>query len=233
MPSTATPAAPSAATPTGTPGPALAIDALHFRRGSRVILEIDSLSLDAGASCAVLGPSGCGKSTLVHLVAGLLAPDKGCIRVAGHDIHTMPAASRDHFRGAHIGIVFQRLHLLPALTLQQNLQLAGRLAGQPDALSRIAALLAALGIDHLAGARPSALSQGERQRAAIARAVVHRPALVLADEPTSSLDDTNSARVMDLLLEQTQACGAALLVVTHDVRVRELVSKQLTLDARP
>jgi len=233
MSSTVTPAATSAATPAGLPGPALAIDALRFRRGTRVILDIDSLSLEAGASCAVLGPSGCGKSTLMHLVAGLLSPAQGRVLVAGQDIHALQGSDRDRFRGAQIGIVFQRLHLLPSLTLRQNLLLAGRLGESAEANARIDALLSALGLDHLANARPSALSQGERQRAAIARAVIHRPALVLADEPTSSLDDANTARVMELLLEQTRACGAALLVVTHDLRVRERVGTQLTLEARP
>jgi putative ABC transport system ATP-binding protein len=213
--------------------PALDIDALQFLRGTRKVIDLPSLSLAAGEHCAVLGPSGCGKSTLLHLVAGLLTPAHGTIRVAGQDLHAMSSASRDRFRGRHIGIVFQRLHLLPSLTLLQNLQIAGRLAGTKEDRERLDTLLSSLGIRDRMHAHPSALSQGEMQRAAIARAVIQRPALVLADEPTSSLDDGNAARVMDLLLAQTTACGAALLVVTHDARVRDRFPRHLTLEARP
>lgn len=207
----------------------LDIDDLAFSYGERPVLQLPSLSLRAGESCAVLGPSGCGKTTLMHLIAGLLRPQRGTITVAGQSLAGLGAAGSDRFRGRHLGIVFQRLHLLPALSVLDNLLLAQRFAGAKLDARAARALLAQLDVDAHARAKPASLSQGQAQRVAIARALVHRPRLVIADEPTSSLDDDNAQRALDLLRSQTQAIDAALLVVTHDGRIRGQLDRELRL----
>lgn len=210
---------------------ALDLRDLAYAHGSRQVLNLPQLSLQAGASCAVLGPSGCGKTTLLHLIAGLLRPQVGEIRVLGQDMTAIDGAACDHFRGSKIGIVFQRLHLLPALNVLDNLLLAQTLAGVAAERDVAMDLLTTLGIEDLARRRPQALSQGQAQRVAIARALVHRPSLLLADEPTSSLDDDTAQRAVDLLCERAAAIGAALLLVTHDRRIRGRLDSELLLEA--
>ena len=195
-------------------------------------MRFPSLDLAAGESCALVGASGCGKSTLLHLVAGLLRPRTGTVEVAATNLADLSEAERDRFRGQHLGIVFQRLHLLPALTVVENLQLAQRFARVDTDRRAALALLDELGIGALASKRPSALSVGQAQRVAIARALVHRPRLLLADEPTSSLDDDNASLALGLLKSQAAALGAALLVVTHDRRVLGHLDRELRLEVR-
>jgi putative ABC transport system ATP-binding protein len=211
--------------------PALQIEDLEHAYAGRVVLRLPGLALGAGESCAVLGPSGCGKTTLLHCIAGLLQPLRGRIVVAGQRLDALRDAARDRFRGRHLGIVFQGLHLLPALGVLDNLLLAQRLARVPVDAAAARSLLDRLDVGALASARPSMLSRGQAQRVAIARALVHRPRLMLADEPTSSLDDDNAQRAIALLREQAQAVGAALLVVTHDRRVRGALDRELRLEA--
>jgi putative ABC transport system ATP-binding protein len=213
--------------------PLLEARGLVQRFGGRVVLEIPVWSVAPGEHCLVLGPSGCGKSTLLHLIAGLLRPSAGKIAVAGRDLASLRPSEMDALRGRRIGIVLQSLHLIGALTAEGNLRLARSLAGLPPDPGRIAALLAGLGIAHLAAVRPARMSQGERQRLAIARAVVNRPELVLADEPTSALDDANCEAVLDLLLEQADAAGATLVIATHDARLAPRFGHRLQLPARP
>ena len=210
--------------------PVLAIDALQFSYDGRPLLRLPALQLAAGESCAILGPSGCGKTTLLHLIAGLLRPTQGHVSICGQRLDHLQGSRADRFRGRHLGIVFQRLHLLPALSVLENLCWAQKLARQPRDASAAQALLDALGIGALAQARPNRLSQGQAQRVAIARALVHRPALLLADEPTSSLDDANADSAIALLQSQTARIGAALLVVTHDRRLRGRLDRELRLD---
>lgn len=208
----------------------LRIENLGFSYGHRTVLRLDTLTLDEGETCAVIGPSGCGKTTLLHLIAGLLQPAQGSVAVCGQRLDALDASACDRFRGHHLGIVFQRLHLLPALDVLENLLLAQRLARvSPDAKDA-RRLLDALGVGAFARARPAQLSQGQAQRVAIARALVHRPALLLADEPTSSLDDDNAERAIGLLQEQARAVGAALLVVTHDRRIRGRLAREVQLE---
>ena len=195
------------------------------RRG----ITLDALELRGGESLAVLGPSGCGKTTLLHLLAGLLRPAAGSVTIAGEDIFAMGAAQLDRFRGRHIGMVFQRLFLLPALNVRQNVELAGRLARKPVPHERTDALLARLGIAECAQQAPRTLSQGQAQRVAIARALVHGPDLVLADEPTSALDDESADAALGLLRGAVADAGAGLLVVTHDQRVRGKLDRELEL----
>ena len=229
---------------TRSPAPAAAPDAkigqavlsaadLAQSYGARTVLELRKWTVHAGQHSIVLGPSGCGKTTLLHLIAGLLRPSRGRIRVAGQDLSALAPAELDGFRGKNIGIVLQRLHLIGALTVKDNLRLAQSLAGLPVRAERIEHLLFELGIAALATARPDRLSQGEAQRVAIARAVINRPALILADEPTSALDDGNAETVLRLLLTQAEASGATLLIATHDGRLKAHFAHRLELPARP
>ena len=169
---------------------------------------------------AVIGPSGCGKTTFLHLLAGLIRPGSGAIRILGQDLAELGGAPLDRFRGRNIGLVFQRFHLLPALSVRENVLLAQRLAGGRVDAGRVVALLEQLGLNGLEHHKPSMLSQGQAQRVAIARALVHSPQLIMADEPTSALDDGHAEQALALLQESAQTVGAALLVVTHDQRVR-------------
>jgi ABC-type lipoprotein export system ATPase subunit len=198
----------------------LTLESLSLIHPGRAPLHYPDRQLPAGGQAVVLGPSGSGKSSLLHLIGGLQRPTQGRVRVDGQAISEWPEARRDAFRGKRIGIVFQRLHLLGALSLGDNLVLAQRCAGLPVDRARVQSLLTQLGLGDLIHARPHALSGGQQQRAAIARALVNRPALVLADEPTASLDDDNAATVLDLLLGEAAREGAALLVATHDARAR-------------
>jgi len=211
----------------------VAIDDLAHSYGARTVLEIPSWSVAPGQHGLILGASGSGKSTLLHLIAGLLRPSRGRLRVAGQDLGALTPAALDAFRGRAIGIVLQRLHLIQALTVRDNLRLARTLARLPADRARVDALISDLGLRDLARARPSRLSEGEAQRVAIARAVVNHPALILADEPTSALDDANCATVVRMLCAQAEATGATLLIATHDARLKTHFAHRLELPARP
>ena len=213
--------------------PVLLLDGLTRAYGARTVVAIPSWSVAAGQHSLILGPSGSGKTTLLHLIAGLLPPTRGRVRVAGQDLGALTPAQLDAFRGKTVGIVLQRLHLIPALTVRNNLRLARTLARLPPDPARIDALIAQLGLAALAGARPSQLSQGEAQRVAIGRAVVNRPALILADEPTSALDDANCEAVLALLQAQAEASGGTLAIATHDARLKPLFQHRLELPAAP
>jgi putative ABC transport system ATP-binding protein len=231
-PLAATEALPSAAASPGVAQPVLMLDGLARAYDSRTVVAISSWAVTAGEHSLILGPSGSGKSTLLHLIAGLLRPSRGRVLVAGQDLEILTPAELDAFRGKMIGIVLQRLHLIPALTVRDNLRLARTLARLPPDAARIDALLADLGLGGLAGARPSRLSQGEAQRVAIARAVVNQPALILADEPTSALDDANCETVLGLLRAQAEASGATLVIATHDARLKPHFRHRLELPAQ-
>jgi putative ABC transport system ATP-binding protein len=219
--------------PGAAPQPVLEIEGLVQRFGARTVLDLAEWSVGAGRHSLVLGPSGSGKSTLLHLVAGLLRPTRGRIRVAGRDLAGARPGELDRWRGRTVGIVLQRLHLIAPLSVRDNLRLARALAGLPEDAARIDQLLAELRLEGLAHARPARLSQGEAQRVAIARAVVNRPALILADEPTSALDDASCTAVLELLLRQADASGATLVIATHDARLAPHFAERLELPARP
>jgi len=212
--------------------PVLTFAGLEHRFGTRPILRIDFFEVPAGEHGVLMGPSGTGKTTLLHLIAGLLKPSEGRIAIEGRWLDTMRRGELDRFRGRKVGIVLQRLHLLPALTVLGNLRLARWLAGLPADPAWIRHLLGALGIRHLARARPAELSQGEAQRVAIARTLVNRPRLILADEPTSALDDRNAALVIELLMGQAAASDATLIVATHDARIVDRFGHRLLLGRR-
>ena len=180
---------------------------------------LDRISLDvaAGTLVAILGESGVGKSTLLNLIAGLDRPDAGTVTVAGRDLAKLDDDDLTIFRREHIGFVFQAFHVLPYLTVGQNVALPLALLGYDAARAhaRVAEMLAAVGLADRGDSMPRELSGGELQRTAIARALVHRPKLVLADEPTGNLDPTSAAGVIELLRDCVREAGASGVVVTH------------------
>ena len=188
--------------------------------GGKIVLALDRFTVEAGQHTLVLGPSGCGKTTLLNIVAGIMAAISGEVAVNGTRTDKLSTSARDCFRGRHIGLVMQRLHLISALTVEANLQLAQKLARGAVDDARIETILRTLGIIDKRRAYPRHLSQGEAQRVAIARAVVNRPVLILADEPTAALDDKNCDAAIQLLFDQADQYGATLLVATHDARIK-------------
>jgi putative ABC transport system ATP-binding protein len=183
-------------------------------------LRMPDISVARGAHSLLLGPSGSGKSTLINCIAGLQAVDTGSVVIDGTDIVPKSARERDQIRAAKIGLVMQRLHLVSAMTVRQNLALARTLAGRPADASLIAHLAGELGILNKLDIYPRQLSQGEAQRAAIARALVNQPAILLADEPTSALDDRSCDAAINLLFSQVKQHNATLIVATHDARIK-------------
>jgi len=207
----------------------LAIRNLRHAYGDRSVLALEDWSVAQGEACLVLGPSGSGKSTLLAILSGLLAPLEGRVEVAGTEVTALKPRERDRFRARNVGLVLQRLHLIGVLGVRENLATARRLAGLPEDAGLIDATLVALGIGHLASRNASTLSVGEAQRVAIARAVVNRPRVILADEPTAALDDANCEKAIGLLMEHAAACGATLVVATHDRRIADHFTRRLEL----
>ena len=197
------------------------------------VLRLHEFALEAESNTLVVGPSGCGKTTLLHLIAGLLLPTGGSIVVDGQNLSALSPAARDRFRGRHIGIVLQQFHLLPTLTAIQNLLVAQGIAGLPVDRAAASSMLSALGVDERVDAYPHQLSVGQQQRVAIARALVNRPRLLLADEPTSNLDDESCESVADLLLSATRQHAVSLVIATHDSRLKSKIPRQLALPRRP
>jgi putative ABC transport system ATP-binding protein len=196
---------------------------------TRVFRDV-SLALARGEFVALLGESGVGKSTLLNCIAGLEDADAGRVTIAGTDLSTLDADARARLRRTTLGFVFQAFHVLPHLSVAENVELPLRLLGRPDA-ARVAAVLQAVGLGELGGRAPAQLSGGQLQRVAIARAVVHAPALILADEPTGNLDPTTAARVLTLLVEQVRGSGAACLLVTHSEAAAARADRVLRLTA--
>jgi putative ABC transport system ATP-binding protein len=201
----------------------LTIDQLTHRYGpdarAPAAVSVRHLSLSSGSHLCIVGRSGSGKTTLLNILCGVLVPTSGRVHLGGTDLFALGEAARDALRARDIGCVFQTFNLLDGLSAFENLTLAQRFAGVSASAARRRAseLLEMLGLGPRAAARPSELSVGEQQRVAIARAVSKRPGLVLADEPTASLDDENAALVIDLLLETCRS--STLVVATHDARL--------------
>ena len=191
----------------------------QFEKGAT--LAFDDWTIQAQEQWLLLGASGSGKTTLLHMITGLLKPGKGSVTINETQIYALSAKKLDQFRGRNIGVVFQRPHLIKSLTVFENLLLAQRLAGFDEDHKRIREVLNSLNIVEKEGVYPSQLSQGQQQRISIARAVVNRPVILIADEPTSSLDDQHTSIVMDLLKEQSESNKAVLLVATHDKRIKD------------
>jgi putative ABC transport system ATP-binding protein len=200
---------------------------LHFSYpGSEFALSVGEFAVAAGETVAIVGPSGSGKTTLLNLIAGIALPDEGDIRVAGQSLSRQGDSARRSFRIGRIGMVFQGFELLDYLNVMDNILLPLRIgAGMKvtqQARERAAWLADHVGIGNKLMRFPGQLSQGERQRVAVSRALLLQPPLVLADEPTGNLDPSNKARVLDLLLDYVADNAATLLTVTHD---RELLSR--------
>jgi len=203
----------------------------HAYDGAQV-LQVAAWQVEQGSQWLVLGPSGSGKTTLLHILAGILRPTAGSVSIAGQNLTALKPADLDRFRGQRIGIVLQRLHLVPSLTVVSNLLLAQYLAGLTQDSARVREVLASLDIADKADAYPHELSFGQAQRVAVARAVVNRPKLLLADEPTSNLDDARCAQAYGLLESQARACGATLVIATHDQRIKSRMSNHYELKER-
>ena len=199
-------------------------------RSGSPVLRFADVSIAKGEKVLLLGPSGSGKTTLLSVMAGLLNPSQGAVLFENQDFYALPSRARDHLRGKNFGFVFQTLHLIPSLDLKQNILLAADMAGVKADEVRLTHLLSMLGLDDRAHRKPEALSQGEQQRGAIARAVLNRPKIILADEPTSALDDANAETVMELLNRQAQEAGAALVIATHDNRIAHHFKHVIRLD---
>jgi putative ABC transport system ATP-binding protein len=184
--------------------------------GSRLpILDVPRLEMAAGEQAVVRGRSGGGKTTLLNAIAGLTTVDAGRITVNGIDITRLPEVGRDRFRARHIGFVFQTFNLLAGFSALENVLLGMTFTGQRQDRGRAAELLARVGLAHRLTHKPAALSVGEQQRVAVARALVNRPVLLLADEPTANIDPAHQQQVIDLLCEACHSENVAMLLVTH------------------
>lgn len=201
-----------------------------YQGGSGPVLAVDglSLSLDAGEFVAVQGPSGCGKSTLLLLAGGLLAPDSGVIQVADRNPYALTADARSKFRAENIGFVFQQFHLVPYLSVLDNVLAPSIATGSTGSEQRARELIDRFGLSHRLEHTPGELSSGERQRTALARALLNEPKVLLADEPTGNLDSENAAEVLKHLREFA-ASGGAVLLVTHDPQAAAVADRVVHL----
>jgi len=193
-------------------------------------ISFPDFSCEAGSILLVIGSSGVGKSTLLHLLSGLITSKNGEVNIDGQDIMKLSSRNLDKFRGDNIGIIFQKNHFIASLSVLDNLTSAQYFGGKPEVKSRCIELLNRLNIGDKKDASIKTLSEGEKQRVAIARALVNNPKVILADEPTSSLDDENCEEVIKLLKEQAEDVNAALIIVTHDSRLKDLISNQIVLE---
>lgn len=192
-------------------------------------LVLPRFQLADGEACGVTGPSGSGKTTLFHCLSGLLSPTRGEIRIDGVLLTGLPERERARWRAENLGYVFQEPKLLPFLTIGENIRLSAQLAGRTVAKEELGNLLQGVDLDGYEDRFPRQLSGGERQRAAFVRAIVRRPRLLLADEPTANLDGRNSDRLLDLLLAYQKESGCMLLCASHDPAVQKRFARSLEL----
>ncbi len=202
---------------------------LKFAYSNKVSFQFPDIECQAEKTCLLIGRSGVGKTTLLHLLGGLIKPSEGEIYIGESDLSKMSSSSIDLFRGRHIGIIFQKPHFISSISILQNLAYAQTLAGKPQDLQAVRDLLHKLDIEDRASSKPNQLSQGELQRASVARAVLNQPSVILADEPTSALDDESCAQVVDLLSATARDLKAALVIVTHDSRLKDIIPHQIVL----
>ena len=203
----------------------------HYRTAAGLVRAVDGIDADieSGTSVAIVGPSGCGKSTLLALIGGLESPTGGRVSVYGQDIGALRESQLSRYRRDEVGFVFQSYDLLPFLTAAENVAFQLSLHGENDGRTRSLELLESLGLEDHADKLPDQLSGGQRQRVGIARALAHRPRLILADEPTGELDSQTSTSVMDLLVAAQQRLGATLVVVSHDRGVADRLDRVLVM----
>lgn len=184
-------------------------------------LQFPDFTIEKNQHTLLLGDSGSGKTTLLHLLSGLSKPLSGKVFIDEQDIYQLNESRLDRFRADNIGFIFQEAHLLKNLTINENIALAQSLAKRTVDKDVILLVLDKLQLADKSNSYPSQLSRGQLQRAAIARAVINRPKLLVADEPTAALDDTNTKHVLDLLLDTATTYGATLLIATHDKRIKD------------
>jgi putative ABC transport system ATP-binding protein len=219
-----------------TPEPILALTSVSrcFGSGATAVRAVKraTLSVSPGEVVAIMGPSGSGKSTLLAIMGGLLLPDTGEALIAGRPLQRLSARDLAQLRRLHVGFIFQNFNLLKALTAVENVELSLRLAGMSVTAARGRALraLETMGLGDRALALPRQLSGGEQQRVAVARALAPSPAVILADEPTGSLDSANGRTVIDMICAHVHNSGAAAVIVTHDHRISAAVDRQLWME---
>jgi putative ABC transport system ATP-binding protein len=215
--------------------PAIRLDHIsrHYTMGEAVIRAVDDVSLDlpTGEFLALLGSSGSGKSTLLNLIAGLDRPTSGAVIASGEDLSKVSSLELARYRRQTVGMVFQSFNLLPRMTLEENVELPLRLAEveRGDRAARVQEALGRVGLEKRSGHRPSELSGGEQQRAAIARALVNRPKILLADEPTGNLDSTTGESILTLLKEIQKNPGMTIVMVTHERPLAERFADRLAV----
>ena len=201
---------------------------VEFNYDNQMFFKFQNIDLNSNENLLIIGESGVGKTTLMHLLAGLLKSNSGSIKLFDKELNQMSSYQLDSFRKNNIGIVFQRPHFVNSLTVKENLQLAQYIANKNDN-TRIESILKNLNIFEKSNKKTNQLSQGEKQRVSIALAIVNSPKLILADEPTSSLDDNNCSKFIKLLKKQATDFGAQLIVITHDSRLKKHFKKSIEL----
>jgi putative ABC transport system ATP-binding protein len=206
------------------------VSSLSYRYENGKALSFPDFAVEKGKACLLLGNSGSGKTTLLHLMGGLLKVQQGRIEIENQDLSVLRESQADHFRGRHMGFIFQRNHLISALTVEKNLLMAPFLANIKQDEHRVDDVLEKLGLSEKKHEKIHRLSQGQAQRVAIARAVLNRPSVIFADEPTSALDDEHCDRVIGLLLTMSQQNESSLIVATHDQRLRSVITRQIKIE---
>jgi ABC-type lipoprotein export system ATPase subunit len=199
---------------------------LSFSYNPDFSIAFPDFRVERGQHFLLLGESGSGKTTLLHLLGGLLRTYRGSIKVDDTELASLSETQLDTFRGKRMGFIFQKNHLIHALTVEKNLLMAPYLAGLPQDRSRVTEVLSGLGLEEKRHSRISEISQGQAQRVAIARAILNKPAILLADEPTSALDDKNCDRVIHLLMDAAEKNQSTLVVATHDQRLKEKIANK-------
>ena len=207
----------------------LTTSGLQFSYENGKEFEFPDISLAKNEHLLIIGKSGIGKTTLLHLLSGIYSSNKGSIRIGDTDFMSMTEKERDRFRGNNIGLVFQKPRFIQSLNLRENLKIVQNISGNMPEPERIDQLLGYLKLSDLAGSRPTELSQGEQQRATIAMALLNNPSLILADEPTSSLDDENTLSVIEILKREANRNNSNLVIITHDNRVKSEFENVLEL----
>jgi putative ABC transport system ATP-binding protein len=202
----------------------------EHRYNAQTVINLPEIELNEGESLLILGQSGSGKSTLLNVLGGLLRPSSGVLTIGDTEIYSLSESARDAFRGRHIGIIFQTNHLVDSLSVRDNLRLAQYLSGLKQDDRKIDAVLSDLDLTEKKNSGVNELSEGQKQRVGIARAVINEPKVILADEPTSSLDDVRCEQVVNLLKQQASAHNATLIVSTHDQRVKNHFKNLINLD---
>jgi len=202
---------------------------LTYAYGDGQEMAFPDIGLVAGRHLLVIGPSGIGKTTLLYLMAGLLPPLKGDVSIDGTPLNSLPRKKMDRYRGEHIGLIFQQYHFIKSLSVLDNLRLRQRAHKSTADKERRYQLADRLGLSEHLNKKVMALSQGQQQRLSIALGLIHRPKIILADEPTSNLDDMNCVAVVNLLKEEAEICKSSLVIITHDLRVMEHFQNRVEL----